>query len=123
MTFAIDLPVNFSTVPSISLINREKPHLREIREMRERQKAARHREEVRDQLRLGVRKSFVFLLVATAAMAFFWHRYQFFNGAFTVVHHMSAKIKNVGNSGSLHADTVNYEQEVNDITQTGSEAK
>jgi len=110
-------------MPSISLVQVEKPHLREIRELRQREKAARQRKDRRDQFMLGARKSLVFLLVVTAAIVFFWHRYQFFNGAFTVVHHMSAKIKNVGTSGSLHTDTVNYEQEVNEIAQTDSGAK
>jgi hypothetical protein len=95
----------------------------EIDEQHSRHDVAKRREEFRLQLKSSVRKSFVLILFATIAITVFWHRYGIFNGAFTVVHHMSAKIKTVGTSTQLQQQTAGYEQEVNQIAQGDTPSK
>jgi len=95
----------------------------EIDQLHARREAAKHREEFRGQLMHGARKSLVIILFATIGITIFWHRYGLFNEAFTVVHHMSAKIKTVGTSTKLEQQTASYEQEVNQIAQTDTPSK
>ena len=83
------------------------------------------REDFRDQVETGTRKSFVIILFATIAVTIFWHRSTVFNDAFTVVHHMSAQIKTVGSGTStkIQQQATSYEQEVDEIAQADSPAK
>jgi hypothetical protein len=95
----------------------------ELNELHARQNAVRHRKELRHEPQHGVRKSFIFLLFVTIGITVFWHRYGLFNEAFTVVHHMSAKLKTVGSSTQLQQQTASYEQEVDQIAQTDTPSK
>ena len=95
----------------------------EIDVLHARREAAKRSEEFRSQLTRGARKSLVLILFATIAITIFWHRYGLFNEAFTVVHHMSAKIQTVGATTQLHQQTANYEEEVNQIAQTDTPSK
>jgi hypothetical protein len=88
---------------------------RDNSEMRPRVKSARNQEQFRDRLKLRVRKTFVFLFVGTLALTIFWNRCQLFNGAFTVVHHMSARLQTVGDTASLRQNTLSYEKQVDEV--------
>ncbi len=116
--------VNFtSTAPRLVLVETPRQKLnRELYEERLRKKAAEHSEQLRDSLKRGARRSFIFLLIATATITILWHRCGFFSGAFTVVHHMSSKIQTVGTSSNLRANTEKYENEVNQIAQNGGDS-
>jgi hypothetical protein len=123
MKFAFILFVNLAMssrpVGEIKLKSSQK----EIDALHTRREAARHREELPSQLMRGARKSLVIILFTTIALTVFWHRYGLFNEAFTVVHHMSAKLKTVGATTQLQQQTASYEQEVNQIAQTDTPSK
>ena len=72
----------------------------------------------RDQSQTGsFRKFCVFVLGATAVAVFATNQYQVRTEATIMAKHLEAQIKNLGSSGTIHSNTVTYEQEVNGVTE------